>query len=308
MIERIGIPATDPVYELAEGVLWDDRGELVRWVDIWKGRVLAGRLDGDRLVTVSDVSLGQTAGAVAVAEDAGLLIAGTRGLVTISTGGTVSFGPELLGERQNVRLNDGTADPFGAFVVGSLTIGGESGDEVLLRVLPDGSVETLREGVRLSNGIAFSADGGTIYHVDTLAHTVSRHTYGSDPFDPGDPWITVLDGQDLPAFPDGLTIDAEGMLWVAQFGGSSVRRHAPTGELLDVVTVDAEQATCPTFVGPKLDRLAITSGQEGLETVTDRAGAIFLADAGVTGLPAHRWAGSTTTPYWLRREREENPA
>ena len=98
---------------------------------------------------------------------------------------------------------------------------------------------------------------------------------------------------------DGLTVSADGSLWVAQWGGSCVRRHAPTGELLDVVTVDATQASCPAFVGPDLDLLAITSAQEGLASWSDHSGAIFLADVGATGLPVPRWPGSTTTPYWL---------
>ena len=303
-----GIPATAPVFELAEGILWDDRAALVRWVDIGKGRVLAGRLEGDTLVIVSDITIGQTAGAIALTEDGGLLIAGARGLVTVSADGSVSRGPDLLGDRRNVRLNDGSVDMFGAYVVGSLTIGGETGHDVLLRVFPDGRCEVLRDDVRLSNGIAFSPDGGTIYHVDTLARTVSRHSYNSGPFDRREPWVTVLDEGDLPAYPDGLTIDRDGMLWVAQFGGSSVRRHAPTGELLDLVTVDAGQVTCAQFLGPELDRLAITSGWEGLDSVSDSTGAIFLAEVGVTGLPAERWTGSTITPYWLLPDREENLA
>lgn len=306
MAHYTGIPATGAEYELAEGVLWDDRANLVRWVDIWKGRVLAGEIRGSELVTVSDIHLGQTTGAVAVAEDGGLLVAAARGLATISAEGVVSYGPDLLGNRAEVRLNDGSADLFGAFVAGTLSLGDRTDAEVLLRVFPNGRVETLREGVGLSNGIAFSPDGDTIYHVDTFAGTVSRHSYGPGPLDVREPWVTVLG--DLPAYPDGLTVDSTGALWVAQWGGASVRRHAPSGELLDIVTVDAQQASCPGFVGPNLDRLAITTAQEGLETIADQAGAIFLADIGATGLPAHRWAGNTTTPYWLRPEGEESIA
>jgi len=289
-------PATAADYELAEGILWDDRAQLVRWVDIWTGRVLSGRLDGRRIVDVAAVELGQTAGAVALAEDGGLLVAAARGLATISSAGAVSLGPDLLGERRDVRLNDGSVDPQGRFVVGTMSLGDGTGEEVLLRVARDGAVETLRDGVRLSNGIAFSPDGGTAYHVDTYAGTVSRHSYGPVAFDRDEPWVVVLD--ELPNYPDGLTVSSDGSLWVAQFGGASVRRHAPTGELLEVVTIDASQATCPAFVGPDLDLLAITSGHEGLVTWSDHSGAIFLADVDATGLPPTRWPGNTTTPYW----------
>jgi len=68
--------------------------------------------------------------------------------------------------------------------------------------------------------------------------------------------------------------------------------------LLGVVSVLATQASCPAFVGPDLDTLAITTAQEGLENWTDASGAIFLASVGATGLPAPRWQGSTTSPFW----------
>ena len=303
-MSQTAVAATAPEFELAEGVLWDDRALLVRWVDIWSGRVLSGRLEETRLTDIRAVELGQTAGAVALANDGGVLVAAARGLATIAPDGGLSFGPDLLGDRRDVRLNDGSVDPQGRFVVGTLALGEETRNEVLLRVSPDGAVETLRTGIRLSNGIAFSPDGATIFHVDTLANSISSHSYGAGDFDREEPWVVVL--QDLPAYPDGLTVDSDGMLWVAQWGGSSVRRHAPTGELLDIVQVDATQASCPAFVGPDLATLAITTAQEGLHGWTDQSGAIFLADVGVTGLPVPRWAGSTTTPFW--QTDEESPA
>lgn len=297
------VAATGSLYELAEGVLWDDRAQRVRWVDIWKGRVLSGVLEDSRITNIDEILLGQSAGAVALAADGGLLIAASRGLAAISADGVVSIGPDLLGDRVDVRFNDGSVDPYGAFVAGTLAVRRETGEEVLLRIQPDGTVETLRERVRLSNGIGFSPDGGTIYHVDTLAGTVASHSYGPGSFDLSEPWVTMLDG--FPAFPDGLTVDSDGALWVAQWGGASVRCHSSTGELLAVVSVNAAQASCPGFVGAGLDTLAITSAREGLGSVTDQAGAIFLAEVDSTGLPSPLWAGSTITPSWLNRDREE---
>jgi sugar lactone lactonase YvrE len=288
--------ATAPRFELAEGILWDERADLVRWVDIRRGHVLSGRLAKRLIVDITTVEIGQTAGAVALAEDGGLLVAAARGLAAIAPNGVLSFGPDILGDRQNVRLNDGSVDPQGRFVVGSLALGAETGDEVLLRVSPDGTVETLRTGIRLSNGVAFSPDERTIYHVDTLANTLSSHSYGPGPFDSDEPWEVVL--HDTPAYPDGMTVGSDGTLWVAQWGGSSVRHHALSGELLDVVEVLATQASCPGFVGPNLDTLAITTAQGGLDEWTDASGAIFLASTGATGLRTPRWLGNTTTPYW----------
>ena len=254
------------------------------------------RCTSGSIVDIAAIELGQTAGAVALAEDGGLLVAAARGLATISADGTVSFGPDLLGDRRDVRLNDGSVDPQGRFVVGTLALGAETGDEVLLRVSPDGTVETLRTGIRLSNGIAFSPDGGTIYHVDTLANTVSSHSYGPGAFDPDEPWVTVLAGP--PALPRRPHRRRRRHAVGRAVGRLQHPPPRPTGELLDVVSVDATQASCPAFVGPTSTTLAITTAQEGLEDWTDASGAIFLADVGATGLPVPRWRGSTTTPYW----------
>lgn len=301
---HVGIAATEPVYDLAEGILWDDRASVVRWVDIRNGCVLAGSLENGRLVNIQTVDLGQTAGAVALCEDGGLLVAAARGLASISPAGAISFGPDLLGERLNVRFNDGAVDPHGRFVVGTLSLGQPDGNEILLRVSPDGETTVLRDGVGLSNGIAFSPDGTVIYHVDTVAGTVASHSYAPGPFDHAEPWVSVV--ADL-HYPDGLTVDVAGSLWVALWGGSSVRCFSPAGELLDQVMVDATQVTCPAFVGPDLGTLAITTARADLESRTDHAGAIFITDMGVAGLPPHRWRGSTTNPYW-QYDREEKIA
>ena len=293
---RHAIAATAAVYDLAEGVIWDDRASLVRWVDIWKGTLLSGRLVDGRIADIAQQQLGQTVGAVALCDDGGLLVAAARGLATVSPEGVISFGPDLLGDRGNVRLNDGTVDPQGRFVLGSLSLTDETGTEVLLRVSPDGVVDILRTGVRLSNGVAFAPDGATIYHVDTLARTVCSHSYGPGEFDQDEPWVTVLD--DFPHYPDGLTVSSDGDLWVALYGGSAVRRYAQSGEVLDEIVIDATQATCPAFVGPGLDILAVTSAQEGLDDWSDASGAVFLADPGATGVPVPRWTGSSTHPYW----------
>jgi sugar lactone lactonase YvrE len=296
--ELRGIEATPERYDLAEGVLWDDRAALVRWVDIREGRVLSARLDGDRLVDIQDLRLRETVGAVALAEDGGLLVAGGRRLATISPEGDVSFGPDLLDGPGLTRFNDGGVDPQGRFLVGSAPLAADPGQEVLLRVSSDGTVETLRTGLHLSNGLGWSPDGGTVYHVDTLAPSLSSHTYGPGAFDTDEPWKPIR--TEFPAHPDGLRVDSEGMLWVAMFSGSCVVRYSPDGRELSRVTVDAQQPTCPGFVGPGLDRLLITSAIEHLpaaETLPADGG-LFITDPGVTGVSMNRWAGSTVAPAW----------
>ena len=261
-------------YWLAEGILWDDRAGEAVWVDIHNGDLVRN------LEAPHSLHLDSTVGAVALAEDGGYLIAGHRGLITISPDGVVSRGPDLVGEGR--RLNDGSVDPQGRFLVGTVSLGEQTNQEELLRVSPDGGIEVLRTGLSLSNGIGFAADGA-IYHADTWVRRVSAYREGD--------WVTVL--EDFEGYPDGLTVDSDGNLWVAEYGAARVRQFTPSGEILSTIELDTVEATCPGFLP---SGLAITTGRE---SATDaNAGAIYLAEVEASGVPENRWAGSTSAPYW----------
>jgi sugar lactone lactonase YvrE len=289
--ELRGLEAGPERYDLAEGALFDDRAGLARFVDIREGRVLSSRLEGDRLTGTTAVEIGETVGAIALAEDGGLLVAGARRLLTLSADGVLTPGPDLLADDRPMRFNDGGVDPQGRFVVGTLSLGEPGTRERLLRVSPDGAVETLRDGIRLANGVGWSPDGATIYHVDTLAGTLASHSYAPGAFDRDEPWRPLP--LSFPGHPDGLRVDADGMLWVAQFSAGCVVRYSPDGRELARVEVAAQQPTCLAFVG---ERIVITSAIEHLtpEERVPADGALFLADAGVAGLPPFRWTGPTT--------------
>ena len=267
-------------YWLAEGIIWDDRASEALWVDIHQGDLLRN------LDSPTKTHLDATVGAVALAEDGGLLVAGHRGLIAISPDGVISRGPDLTGEGR--RLNDGAVDAQGRFLVGTLSPGERTDDEQLLRVSADGTIEVLRTGLSLSNGIAFGADG-TIYHADTWVKRVAAYRDGR--------WVTVL--EDFEGYPDGLTVDSDGNLWVAEYGAARVRQFTPAGELLATVEVGTPEATCVGFLPAGL---AITTGRE---SATDaNAGAIYLAEVDATGVPENRWAGSTSLPYWTTQENQ----
>lgn len=261
-------------YWLAEGIIWDDRvGEAV-WVDVHNGDLYRD------LAAPKKTHLDTTVGAVALAEDGGYLVAGHRGLIAIAADGSISTGPDLVGAAS--RLNDGIVDPQGRFLVGSGALEGRSDDQQLLRVSPDGTVELLREGLSLSNGLAFTADG-TLFHVDTWVKKISALRDGE--------WQIVLD--DFEGYPDGITIDADDCLWVAEYGAGRVQRFTLDGDLLETVTIDTVEATCPGFLP---EGLAITSGAESAKDAN--AGAIWIATVDAKGRPENRWAGSTSAPYW----------
>lgn len=262
-------------YALAEGIVWDDRAGVAVWVDIHNGDLVRN------LAAPVRTHLDLSVGAVALAEDGGYLVAGRSALITVAPNGTVSHGPNLIDPTRS-RFNDGIVDPQGRFIVGTVSLD-ENVDQVLLRISPDGIVETLRTGITLSNGLAFTRDA-TLLHVDTFEKTVSALRDGQ--------WQTVLG--DFTGYPDGITVDSEDRIWVAQYGAGLAQRFTLEGELLETVTIDTPEATCVGFLP---DGLAITSGAE--DATDSNAGAIFIAQIDATGVPENRWAGSTTRPYWI---------
>jgi sugar lactone lactonase YvrE len=165
---------------------------------------------------------------------------------------------------------------------------------VLYRLEPTGHVEPVVDGIAVSNGIDWSLDGATMYYVDSLAHGVDAFSFDADTgalserrrvaeIAPGD------------GVPDGLTVDSDGAIWVAIWGGWCVRRYAPDGELLLELALPVSQVSSCIFGGADLETLYVTSARTELsEDALARephAGSLFSFDAGVRGRPAFRFAG-----------------
>ncbi|MFD1934239.1 SMP-30/gluconolactonase/LRE family protein [Nonomuraea mangrovi] len=262
-------------YELAEGPLWDPVAERLLWVDIPTGRIMEGLLrDGD-LRVVRTHTLPGTVGAVAPAADGSLLVAAQYGFATI--GERTTMGPRVLPEGTVSRLNDGRCDPAGRFLAGSLAKDERQGQEKLYRLELDGTVSVLAEGLTISNGLGWSPDGRTLYHVDSIPGVVWAQPYDVETGRVG-PRTVILQVSD--GLPDGLAVDVEGNLWIAIWGAGEVRRHTPGGRLLDTVKVASPKTSSAAFVGSTL-------------VITTAGGGLFAADAGVTGLPATPWNGPT---------------
>jgi sugar lactone lactonase YvrE len=291
--------ATREAYILGEGPVWDEPTGRVLWVDIQAGLVLEGALRADGVEPVRGHSLPGTVGAAVPASDGGLLVAARDGLATISPDGRLDLGPRLLPDSADSRFNDGACDPAGRFLVGSLSLDGRREDERLYRLESDGSVRVLADRVTLSNGLGWSPDGRTMYHVDSVPGTVWSAAYDPATGEVGErrKLLSIADG-----LPDGLCVDVEGNLWIAIWGRGEVRRYTPGGELLATVAVPAPHTTSVAFVGEGRDRLLITTARDGLSEADldahPESGRLFLADVGTTGVPTPRWAGDTATPPW----------
>jgi sugar lactone lactonase YvrE len=192
----------------------------------------------------------------------------------------IAAGPPVTGRPW--RMNDGVADRAGRFWVGSMACDQSPGCGALYRLDPDGSVRIVLRDLTVANGPAFSPDGRVMYLSDTPLGHIDRFDVepstgelsGRAPFARIDP----DDGS-----PDGLTVDADGHVWVALFGGAAVRRYRPDGVLDRTLAVPARQPTSVCLVG---DQVVVTSGRGELPDPGEHDGAVMIAPAGVTGLQA----------------------
>ncbi|WP_250034794.1 SMP-30/gluconolactonase/LRE family protein [Paractinoplanes maris] len=275
-------PAGAEAYSLGEGPVWDpDRNRLL-WVDILGGTVHSGALETGRITVTGTWAFDDLACVVAVSAAGDLLVA-ERGAV-VRVGPDDSRTPVADLSRAGSRLNDGGVDPQGRFLVGGMALDDSRGTQSLVRLDGD-TVTVLDDDLTLSNGLAWSPDGTTLYSVDSVPGVI----YGRDyPDGERRELFRITDG-----LPDGLCVDTIGNLWIANHGLGRIECRTPSGELLAVVDVDAPHPTSCAFAGPGLDVLVITTATEGLSptelTRHPASGRLFTASVGTTGL---------STPYW----------
>jgi sugar lactone lactonase YvrE len=275
---------TDPVTYHGEGPVWSPSWGGLRWVDMLAGDVLSLADDG----TVSRRHVGDVAAALRPRRDGGAVIGIERGFALEDADGTLRALPPVWSD-PGIRMNEGGCDPDGRFWCGSMAYDQRPGAGSLYRLDPDGTVAVAFGGVTISNGLDWSPDGSLAYYDDTPTHQVAVFDYSSEAGLTGRrTFVQLADDEN----PDGLTVDAEGGVWVALFGAGVVRRYTADGRLDGVVEVPAAQVTACTFGGPALDRLYITTSRENLPPDADPlAGALFAVDPGVAGRPVREFAG-----------------
>lgn len=286
-------PGHAGTYILSEGPVWDPATGRLTWVDIEAGLLLSAELmepaEGPTLGPVTEMPLGEYVGCALPLDGERFLVALTRQLALVDADSTISRGSILASEGQ--RFNDGKIDPQGRLIVGTLWLEGEGADNRLIRLEHDGSITTLDEDLQLSNGLGWSPDGSVFYSTDTPAGKIYRRSYGPDAVGQRENFITFDDG----VFPDGLTVDAEGNLWVAIWGGSGVQIFNPDGtQRTDLgLRIAAPHSSSVTFAGAELDIAVVTSASRDL-TAEERtqypdAGGLFLARTQTRGLPPTPW-------------------
>ena len=279
---------TDPIAYHGEGPVWDAASGRVLWVDLLAGDVLATTPDGS---STRRVHVAEVAACVVPRHRGGLAVATARGFVLLDADWQTQQAVADLWDDPGVRMNDGACDAAGRFFCGSMASDIGTGRGSLYRLNPDGSSSVVWHGVTISNGLGWSPDGSTAYYVDSPTGRIDSFDYDADAgtFSGRRTFAAI---PEYAGAPDGLTVDAEGGVWVALWGGGTVHRYSPAGRLDAVVEVVARQTSSCTFGGEHLDQLFITTSNENLAPGADPlAGALFTIRPGVVGQPTLAYGG-----------------
>ncbi|MGN6605605.1 MAG: SMP-30/gluconolactonase/LRE family protein [Jatrophihabitans sp.] len=270
---------TDIVTEHGEGPVWlPERG--LHCVDMEAGDLLRIGDDGTLL---DRVDIGRIAAVIRPRTDGGLLVAAERHLVLFDADGTRTDLPEVFADA-GIRFNEGGCDPDGTFYCGTMAYAKTPGRARLFRFDDAAQPHTVVHDATISNGFWFSPDGSRAYYNDTPTQHVDVFDWSPDTGLTDRRHFVAIDPDD--GAPDGLTVDAEGGVWVACWGGSAVRRFTPDGRLDTVIEVPAKQVSSCTLGGAAGDTLYITTSREGLsDDEAGLAGALFVVEHAAPAQP-----------------------
>ena len=281
--------------ELGEGPHWDSERSHLLWVDILAGRVLFGAATGSSVELTRTLDVGRHVGAVVPWIRGGWLAAAATGFIHVAEDGTVTeLAQPEAGAGVETRMNDGKCDPQGRFWAGSMAYDETPGAGSLYRVDLDGSIQRVLDDVTISNGLGWSPDGTTMYFTDT-----GRGRIDTFDFDPVTGAIAnrrdfLVDLRRAGA-PDGLTVDNDGCIWTALWGGGAILRLDPGGRVIGEIDMPVSQPTSCCFGGPDLATLFMTSARVGLsaEELSDQpeAGMLMQCTPGIQGTPARPFMG-----------------
>jgi len=272
---------------LAEGPLWDAGRSCLWWTDILEKRL--HRLDWGTRYDQSYV-MPSHLGCMGLLRDGRLLLALSQGFCAFTPESqSIDLLSPLDLESPGLRFNDGKVGPCGRFFVGTMALDAKPGAGDLVCLEHDLSLTRKIRKVTISNGLAWSLDGRRIYYIDSPTRQIMAFDYALESGSLSAPRLIWACDQNN-AVPDGMTIDAEGRLWVALFGAGKVLRLDPEkGTVLaEVQTEGALQTSNVCFAGPELEDLVITTACEHLDSAAKaqqpQAGSLFLAKPGVKGL------------------------
>ncbi|HTI65971.1 MAG TPA: SMP-30/gluconolactonase/LRE family protein [Caulobacteraceae bacterium] len=277
---------------LGESPVWSVREQRLYWVDSRAPAVF--RLDPATGV-VEDLSLPSIVGSIGLRRGGGLVAALQTGLHLLDFDSRrLDFVADPEAHLPENRFNDGRCDRRGRFWSGTMNDARREPTGSLYRLDPDFTVARIRDDVIVPNSICWSPDDTVMYFADTYREQMMAYTFHPDtgelsglrPF---------ADDRQGPGRPDGSTVDAEGFLWNAKFGGGRVVRYDPKGRVDRILDLPVSQPSSCVFGGPDLRTLYVTSATQRLDdaqlAAQPLAGGLFAADVGVAGLPEPEFAG-----------------
>jgi D-xylonolactonase len=282
----------DAKADLGEGPLWSKRDQAIYWTDIKVGKLNRYRLaDG----ATHSWTMPDMIGWVVERQNKPGFVAGLAHAVV-----EVTLEPFAITHRRAIeadqpanRLNDAKVDAKGRVWFGTMHSPEQTNSGAFYRLDPDFSVQEVDRGYVVANGPAFSPDGAAVYHTDSAAREVYRFDVRADGSLANKRVFARFTEEE--GYPDGMTTDREGCLWVAHWGGWRITRFRPDGTRDRAVPMPVSQVTSCTFGGDGLDRLFVTSARIGLTEAQlakePLAGGLFEIDPGTTGLPTRQFAG-----------------
>lgn len=279
MEPTVVVPAAN---RLGESVLWHSATGTLMWLDLFDRLLFVHdpRSDDLRILTLAlDAPLGA---AIETDDPRTLLVTHPRGVarVDLRDGGVAPFADPEAG-RDGVSYNDCKVDRFGRLWLGTSDLPEKEPRGALWCLEENGHATLGDAGFVVSNGPAFSPDGRILYFNDTFGRCTFRYDIApDDPHPRNRRMLAAYDADE--GYPDGLTVDAEGCLWVAHWGGSRLSRLSPDGERLAVIRFPCENVTAVCFGGEAFDTLFVTTAREG--DTAPKAGHVFALKPGIRGL------------------------
>ncbi|MFI7497577.1 SMP-30/gluconolactonase/LRE family protein [Streptomyces sp. NPDC049687] len=270
---------------LGEGPTWDAATGRLLWIDILGSRLHTyDPSTGRRTVRVTD----QHVGAAKPRAGGGLVLNLRDGVGLLDEDGTFRWlHHEPVPGR---RANDAAVAPDGSLWAGTMRYDEAPGGGTLSRLTGDGSVRPVLDDVAVSNGTGWSPDHARMYYVDSPTRRVDVFDYDPTAGRVSDrrPFAEIEEGA---GFPDGLTVDADGCVWVALWDGAAVRRYTPTGELDRVLKLPTPRVTACAFGGADLTDLYVTTARVGLDAPHPVAGSLLVVPGAGKGLAQPAFEG-----------------
>ncbi|MGV9931727.1 SMP-30/gluconolactonase/LRE family protein [Streptomyces olivaceoviridis] len=268
---------------LGEGPTWDPATGRLLWLDILGARLHTyDPSSGRRTIRTTP----QHIGAAKPRAGGGLVLNLRDGVGLLDPDDTFRWlHHEPVAGR---RANDAAVAPDGSLWAGTMRYDEAPGGGTLSRLTGDGAVRTVLPDVTVSNGTGWSPDGRLMYYVDSPTRRVDVFDHDEDGIRDRRTLVEIEEGA---GFPDGLTVDAEGCVWVALWDGGSVRRYTPAGELDRVITLPTPRTTACAFGGTALTDLYITTARTGLPPSDPLSGSLLVVPGAGQGLPQPAFEG-----------------